>query len=247
MRKEGQFDAPGSTPSLVALRGFGRGDARLRRPRRRRRRVAGLGQASDQPVANRNLKAAEIELRNAIQQSPQDPLLRIQLARALPAARRSGFGRARGARRARLATARKPITCRCCSTPCCDRASLPTSPIWSNPAIAPPRSKAKCDWRSASPPRGFTIAPRPRRCCSDAIRLDPSRAAAQDHLGADAGGDKPRRSKQAARPGARRRSALDRSAPGQGGIGAGSGRHESGDEPASTRPSRSTPKTSRCV
>lgn len=35
----------------------------------------------DQPVTNRNLKASEIELRNAIQQSPQDPLLRIQLAR----------------------------------------------------------------------------------------------------------------------------------------------------------------------
>ena len=36
---------------------------------------------TDHLVASGNLKAAEIELRNAIQESPQDPLLRSQLAR----------------------------------------------------------------------------------------------------------------------------------------------------------------------
>jgi putative PEP-CTERM system TPR-repeat lipoprotein len=38
-------------------------------------------QNADHPIAGGNLKAAEIELRNAIQESPQDPLLRSQLAR----------------------------------------------------------------------------------------------------------------------------------------------------------------------
>src|SRR5271155_802306 len=36
---------------------------------------------TDQLVASGSLKASEIELRNAIQVSPQDPLLRSQLAR----------------------------------------------------------------------------------------------------------------------------------------------------------------------
>jgi predicted Zn-dependent protease len=36
---------------------------------------------ADHLVATGNPKATEIELRNAIQQSPQDPLLRAQLAR----------------------------------------------------------------------------------------------------------------------------------------------------------------------
>jgi len=36
---------------------------------------------ADQYIASGNLKAAEIELRNAIRQSPQDPLLRTRLAR----------------------------------------------------------------------------------------------------------------------------------------------------------------------
>jgi Tetratricopeptide repeat len=37
--------------------------------------------SADQYIANGNLKAAEIELRNAVRDAPQDPQLRIRLAR----------------------------------------------------------------------------------------------------------------------------------------------------------------------
>ena len=54
---------------------------------------------AEQYVAKGNLKAAEIELRNAIREAPQDRPLHARLADDIPAARRAALGRAGGARR----------------------------------------------------------------------------------------------------------------------------------------------------
>ena len=56
---------------------------------------------AEQYLAKGDLKAAEIELRNAIRESPQDPVLRARLAHVYLATRRRRRGGARGARRTR--------------------------------------------------------------------------------------------------------------------------------------------------
>ncbi len=117
---------------------------------------------TDQLVAGGNLRAAEIELRNAIQESPQDPLLRSQLAQ-LYLQLGDPISAEREARAARDRNGKEADYLPVLLNALRDRANTPTSSIWSNQAIVLPCSKAKFDWRSASRRRGFMIAPRPKR------------------------------------------------------------------------------------
>jgi predicted Zn-dependent protease len=68
-------------------------------------------------VARGNLKAAEIELRNAIRDAPQAPVLRARLAEVYMRLGDAASAE-REARAARERGATRPVSCRFWQTPC---------------------------------------------------------------------------------------------------------------------------------
>jgi cytochrome c-type biogenesis protein CcmH/NrfG len=97
---------------------------------------------AEQYAAKGDLKAAEIELRNAIRQSPQDPVLHARLAEIYLELGDAGRRSARRGRHA-IAKAMRQTTCRFSPTPCSANRNLPISSIWSSRTIVIRSSKAK--------------------------------------------------------------------------------------------------------
>ena len=80
---------------------------------------------AEQYISQGNLKAAEIQLRNAIRDAPQDPVLRARLAEVyLQLGDAVSAERERGPRAS--ATAKRPITCRCWRRLCFGSKNSPT-------------------------------------------------------------------------------------------------------------------------
>ncbi len=139
---------------------------------------------ADQYVASGNLKAAEIELRNAIRESPQDPMLRSQLARVylqlgdpISAEREARAARERNGKEADYLPVLLDALLR--QGKFADLADLV------KPGNRAPALESKVRLALGIAAAGLHDRAKAEAMLHDAIRLDPERGAAKDRLGAD--------------------------------------------------------------